>query len=52
MASVQNKAIEKIKENLKVFCDKHDYRNANKPLGSAEKALTETREIFYGKKND
>ncbi len=52
ISSVQNKAIEKIKENLKVFCDKHDYRNANKPLGSAEKALTETREIFYGKKND
>ncbi len=52
ISSVENKAIERLQENLKTFCDKHDYRNANKPLGSAEKALTDTRETFYGKKND
>jgi hypothetical protein len=52
ISSVENKVIERLQENLKTFCDKHDYRNANKPLGSAEKALTDTRETFYGKKND
>ena len=52
ISSVQNKALEKLNANLKVFCDKHDYRNASKPLGNAERALTDTREIFYGLKKD
>lgn len=35
-------------ENLKTFCDKHDYRNRTKPLGNAETALPDAKEVFYG----
>ena len=52
IGEVQNKAIKRLKENLKTFCDKHDYRNRNKPLGNAERALSDTREMLYGLKKD
>ena len=52
LCSLQKKAIEEKKENLKFFCDKHDYRNRTKPLGSAESALPDMREALYGKKNN
>ena len=41
-----------LQEELKKFCDKHDYRNANEPLGSAETALPRMRTKLYGKKYD
>lgn len=50
LSTLQNTAINDIYDNLKVFCDKHDYRNANKPLGSAERALPDARVKLYGKK--
>lgn len=52
LSSVQVRNFERIKTDLKAFCDKHDYRRANEPLGSAETALPRTREKFYGKKID
>jgi hypothetical protein len=52
LSGVQVRNFERIKTDLKAFCDKHDYRRANEPLGSAETALPRTREKFYGKKID
>lgn len=52
LSGVQVRNFERIKSELKEFCDKHDYRNALKPLGNAETALPRTREKFYGKKID
>ncbi len=50
LSSVQSKNFERIKSELKAFCDKHDYRRANEPLGTAETALPRTRIKFYGEK--
>lgn len=52
ISGAQKRNFERIKSELKTFCDKHDYRNANMPLGDAETALPRTREKFYGKKID
>ncbi|MBQ3219292.1 MAG: hypothetical protein IJB32_01720 [Clostridia bacterium] len=52
LSGVEVRNFERIKSELKEFCDKHDYRNALKPLGDAESALPRTREKFYGKKID
>lgn len=52
LSGVQVRNFERIKAELKQFCDKHDYRNALEPLGNAETALPRTREKFYGKKID
>ncbi|MBQ8426322.1 MAG: hypothetical protein IJX16_01000 [Clostridia bacterium] len=52
LSGVQIRNFDRIKADLKAFCDKHDYRRANEPLGSAETALPRTREKFYGKKLD
>ena len=52
LAEVQKKSFEKIKSELKEFCDSHDYRNAYKPLGNAETALPRIRTRLYGKKSE
>ena len=52
LVSLQTKAFNDKKENLKYFCDKHDYRNRTKPLGNAENALPDIRDALYGKKHD
>ena len=52
ISGVQKRNFERLKSELKDFCDKHDYRNALKPLGSAETALPRMREKLYGKKYD
>lgn len=52
ISEVMERNFERLKGELKKFCDKHDYRNANMPLGSAETALPRMREKFYGKKID
>lgn len=52
LSGVQIRNFERIKGELKEFCDKHDYRNALKPLGNAESALPRMREKFYGEKFD
>lgn len=52
ISGVQSRNITRLQEELKKFCDKHDYRNANEPLGSAETALPRMRTKLYGKKYD
>ena len=52
LADTQTRAFDDIQQKLNFFCKKHDYRNALTPLGSAENALPEARERFYGKKPD
>ena len=51
LATVQQRAMETLQQELKTFCDKHDYRNALEPLGSAENALPNTRVRLYGEKH-
>lgn len=51
LSSVQKRNFDRLGEELGAFCVKHDYRNANVPLGSAETALPRVGEKFYGKKN-
>ena len=48
ISSIQNRNIKRLQEELKVFCDKHDYRNANMPLGNSETALPRMRIKLYG----
>lgn len=50
LTGIQQKNFERLMGEVKTFCDKHDYRNANMPLGSAESALPRTRVKFYGQK--
>ncbi len=50
LAELERKNIARINSELKEFCDKHDYRNACKPLGNAETALPRTRIKLFGKK--
>ncbi len=52
LTAVQKRNFERIKEEINRFCNKHDYRNATMPLGSAETALPRMREKLYGKKED
>ena len=47
--NLEIKNIKRIKEDVSLYCDKHDYRNANKPLGSATTALPRMKEKLYGK---
>lgn len=51
LSKVQKRAMNKVRENLKFFCAKHDYRNAMIPLGEAENAIPDAREKLYGKIN-
>ncbi len=50
IGGTQKRNMERLQQELKKFCDKHDYRNALEPLGSAETALPRMREKLYGKK--
>ncbi len=52
LSQVQTRNITRMQEDLKKFCDKHDYRNANEPLGTAEDILPRMRTKLYGKKHD
>ena len=52
LGATQKRNLERLQAELKKFCDKHDYRNALEPLGSAETALPRMREKLYGKKYD
>lgn len=48
LSLVQKKSFDALTANLKTFCNKHDYRNANLPLGGAENALPTTYKKLYG----
>ena len=52
LSGVQLRGINRVENDLIKFCDKHDYRNANEPLGSAETALPRIRTKLFGKKYD
>lgn len=52
LSSVESRNFERIQGDLKRFCDKHDYRNANEPLGDAETAIPRMRIKLYGKKGE
>ena len=52
LSGVQNRNFERIRRELKAFCDSHDYRNAYKPLGNAKNALPHARIKFYGEKQE
>ena len=52
ISGVQKRNIERLQTELKRFCDKHDYRNANEPLGTAETALPRMGVKLYGKDYD
>ena len=50
LSGIQERSYKKLLTDLTEFCDKHDYRNALKPLGDGERALPRTRTKLYGKK--
>lgn len=50
VTKVENAALNKLGIDLQWFCDHHDYRNKDLPLGDAETALPRAREKIYGKK--
>lgn len=52
LSGIEMKSMEKVQGDLQWFCDRHDFRNAGKPLGSAEDALPRTRQKLYGKKSN
>lgn len=52
LSQVESERFYSLKVDLKAFCDKHDYRNAYKPLGTAETALPRMRIKLYGEKRD
>ena len=52
LSKVQKDNICRLDGDLKAFCDKHDYRNALKPLGNAQFALKNTSDKLHGKKFD
>ena len=50
LSGIESRNFVRLQEELKQFCDKHDYRNANVPLGNAEDSLKRMGEKLYGKK--
>ncbi len=52
LTQVEKRNFDRIKGEINRFCNKHDYRNATMPLGTAETALPRMREKLYGKKED
>ncbi len=51
LSGLQQRNMQRLQKELKGFCDKHDYRNANVPLGSSETALPRMSVKLYGKKD-
>lgn len=51
ISQTQNRNFTRLQNELKEFCDKHDYRNAMKPLGNSQTALPRMRQKFYGDDN-
>ncbi len=50
LTGIEQRHLKRLSDELKAFCDSHDYRNAGKPLGNAETALPRMRTKLYGKK--
>ncbi len=47
---IEERAFERLNAELKWFCDKHDYRNRLKPMGTSADILPRMSEKLYGKK--
>lgn len=52
LSAHEQRHLDRLQKELKEFCDKHDYRNALKPLGNSETALPRMGIKLYGKKYD
>lgn len=52
LSAHEKRHLDRLQSELKEFCDKHDYRNALKPLGNSETALPRMGIKLYGKKTD
>ncbi len=52
LTDLERRHFVRLQGELKEFCDMHDYRNAFKPMGSAETALPRMGQKLYGKKNE
>lgn len=50
LTALEKANLERLGGELQWFCDKHDYRNREKPLGTAADALPRTRVKLYGEK--
>ena len=50
LSALQQKNLDRMQVELQRFCDSHDYRNREKPLGSAQDILPRMRTKFYGEK--
>ena len=50
LTRLQSENLDRITNELQWFCDKHDYRNREKPLGSSADALPRIRVKLYGEK--
>lgn len=51
LSELEKENFERVQGDLQWFCDRHDFRNANKDLGAAKDALPRARVKIYGKKN-
>ena len=49
LSKLEKDNLKLLEKDLQWFCDKHDYRNREKPLGSASDVLPRTRVRYYGK---
>ena len=52
ISEVMQKNFARMQAELKWFCDKHDYRNHDKPLGESATILPRMRTKLYSKKDD
>lgn len=50
LAELERENFDRVQGDLQWFCDRHDFRNANKDLGAAKDALPRARVKIYGKK--
>lgn len=50
LSQIESQNFARLQNDLTRFCKKHDYRNANMPLGNAEFALPNMRTKLYGDK--
>lgn len=50
ITKIQKDNLDRLTDELQWFCDKHDYRNREKPLGSSADALPRIRVKLYGEK--
>lgn len=48
--TIEIKSNSVLSDEIRAFCDRFDYRNAQKPLGEEKNALPKTRIKMYGKK--